>query len=201
MTSTKADVFIIESLNPDDEGNGRFEGSSISHILRLHGKTPKYRYVRTRSDFEDAVTAFQASRYRYLHISAHADAEGMCTTNQEEIDYDELAELLAPCLKGKRLFLSACSMVHDDMAREIIPKTGCYSVVGPKEDIEFSAAAVFWPSIYHLMFSHNGTKMKHRELKDNLISVADLFDIEIGYYSRSKKRKRGYTQDILKKRG
>lgn len=200
MTSTKADVFIIESLDPDDEGNGRFEGSSISHILRLHGKDPRYRYVRTRGDFENAVNEFQASRYRYLHISAHADAEGMCTTNQEDIDYDELAELLVPCLKGKRLFLSACSMVHDDMAKEIIPKTGCYSVVGPKEDIEFSAAAVFWPSIYHLMFSHSGASMKHRELKANLTRVADLFDIEIGYYSRSKQFKRGYTRDFLKKR-
>jgi hypothetical protein len=55
MIPTIADVFIIESLDPDDEGNGRFEGSSISHILRLHGKNPKYRYVRTRDDFQDAV--------------------------------------------------------------------------------------------------------------------------------------------------
>jgi len=193
-------VFIIESLDPDDEGNGRFEGSSISHILRLHGKNPKYHYVRTRDDFENAVRKFQESQYRYLHISAHADAEGMCTTNQEEIDYDELAELLVPCLKGKRLFLSACSMVHDEMAKEIIPKTDCYSVVGPKEDIEFSAAAVFWPSIYHLMFSHNGTSMKHAELKANFTRVADLFGVEIGYYSRSKKLKRGYTRDFLEHR-
>ena len=35
-TFTKPDVFIIESLDPDDEGNGRFEGSIISNMLRLH---------------------------------------------------------------------------------------------------------------------------------------------------------------------
>lgn len=200
MAATIADVFIIESLHPDDEGNGRFEGSSISHILRLHGKNPKYEYVRTREDFEAAVQRFSSSRYRYLHISAHADAEGMCTTNQDEIDYDELAELLKPHLKGKRLFLSACSMVHGDMAKEIIPKTGCYSVVGPKEDIKFSTAAVFWPAIYHLMFSHNGSAMKHRELKENLKRVTDLFEVDIGYYSASKVQPRGYTRDLLRKR-
>jgi hypothetical protein len=200
MASTIADVFIIETLNPDDEGNGRLEGSSISHILRLHGKNPKYEYVRTREGFEAAVKNFGRSRYRYLHISAHADAEGMCTTNQDEIDYDELAELLKPHLKGKRLFLSACSMVHGDMAKEIIPKTGCYSVVGPKEDIEFSTAAVFWPAIYHLMFSHNDSSMKHVELKENLKRVTGLFDVDIGYYSASKKLPRGYTRDLLKKR-
>ena len=138
---TKPEVFIIESLDPDDEGNGRFEGSIISRILKLHGKSPKYRYVRTRAEFEKAVSQFGKSRYRYLHISAHAEPEGMCTTNQDEIDYDELAEILNPHLRGRRLFLSACSMVHEDLAKEIIPDSGCYSVVGPNEDILFSDAA------------------------------------------------------------
>jgi len=124
----------------------------------------------------------------------------MCTTNQEEINYVDLAALLTPYMDGKRLFLSACSMVHDDMAKEIIPRTDCYSVVGPKENIAFSAAAVLWPAIYHLMFSHNGSAMRHSELKVNLTRVADLFDVEIGYYSRSERLKRGYTSDFLKKR-
>lgn len=106
-----ADVFIVESLDPDDEGNGRFEGSSISHVLRLHGKNPIYRYVRTRARFIEAISELAASNYRYLHISAHADPEGMCTTNQEEVDYDELAAILKPCIRNRRLFLSACSMV------------------------------------------------------------------------------------------
>lgn len=189
--STRPDVFIIESLHPDDEGNGRFEGSNISHVLRLHGKEPKYRYVRTREQFEDAINEFAKSAYRYLHISAHADAEGMCTTNQDEIDYDELADLLAPSLRSKRLFLSACSMVHKDMAKEIVPKTGCYSVVGPREDIAFTTAAVFWPAIYHLMFAINDSAMTHGVLKRNLEKVTALFGIEIGYFSRSRKLKRG----------
>ncbi len=195
---TRPDVFIIESLDPDDEGNGRFEGGSISHVLRLHGKEPKYRYVRTREKFEDAIKEFAKSNYRYLHISAHADAEGMCTTNQDEIDYDELADLLNPALRGKRLFLSACSMVHEDMAKEIVPKTGCFSVVGPREDIAFTAAAVFWPAIYHLMFTTNDSAMTHAVLKRNLEKITSLFGVEIGYFSRSKKLKRGYTKDILK---
>jgi hypothetical protein len=199
MALTTPDLFIIESLSPDDEGNGRFEGSSISHILRLHGKTPQYRYVRTRRGFEKAVKDFGNSKYRYLHISAHANTDGMCTTNQDDIDYNVLANLLKPHFKGKRLFLSACSMVHEEMAKEIIPKTRCYSVIGPKEDIDFSTAAVFWPSIYHLMFTHNVAAMKRKELKDNLNRVTDLFDVDIGYYSRSE-RQRGFTSDLLERR-
>jgi hypothetical protein len=197
--STKPEVFIIESLDPDDEGNGRFEGSIISRILKLHGKSPKYRYVRTREDFEEAIKQFGRSQYRYLHISAHAEPEGMCTTNQDEIDYDELAEILKPHLKNKRLFLSACSMVHEDMAKEIIPKTGCYSVVGPNEDILFSDAAILWAAIYHLMFSENSNAMNHRTLKKHLENTTKLFSVGISYFSKSKKLKRGYTRDILKK--
>ncbi len=194
---THPDVFIIESLDPDDEGNGRFEGASISHVLRLHGKAPRYRYVRTRDHFIEAIDEFNASDYRYLHISAHGDTEGMCTTNQDEIDYDELADLLKPTLSRRRLFLSACSMVHEDMAKEIIPKTGCYSVVGPREDIAFTTAAVFWPAIYHLMFVNNDESMSHADLKRNLKKVTALFDTDIGYFSRSKRFKRGYTRDFL----
>ena len=195
--STLAEVFIIESLDPDDEGNGRFEGSIISRILRLHGKQPKYRYVRTREQFLKAVKQFGKSQYRYLHISAHADSDGMCTTNQDEIDFDELAEILAPHLSGRRLFVSACSMMHDDLAREVIPRSGCYSVVGPTEDVFFTDAAIVWSSIYHLMFSEDSDRMTHKHLKEKLTKVCELFQVRLGYYSKSKKLSRGYTKDLL----
>jgi len=198
---TKPDVFIIESLHPDDEGNGRFEGSSIAHLLRLHRKQPKYVYVRTRKQFERAIKTFRRSGYRYLHISAHADKDGLCTTNQDEIDYDDLAKLLTPALKDKRLFLSACSMVHEKMAKSIILKSDCVSIVGPREDIRFSVAAVFWPAIYHLMFSTKASAMSHALLKENLKKVSSLLDVKIGYFSRSKNLRRGYTSDILRSRG
>lgn len=197
MATTFPDVYVIETLDPDDEGNGRFEGAVLSQILRLHGKNPRYRYVRTRQQFENAVKKFGASGYRYLHISAHADSEGMCTTNQDEIDFDELADLLRPHMKGRRLFLSACSMVHEDLAAAIIPRSGCYSVVGPTEEIRFTDAAVIWASIYHLMFTTNTSKMSHNDLKMHLQRVTELFNVRLAYYSASKKRKRGYTKDLL----
>lgn len=196
--STRPDVFIIESLDPDDEGNGRFEGSIISHVLRLHGKNPKYKYVRTRSTFKKAVRLFAQSNYRYLHISAHANKKAMYTTNDDAIDYADLAKVLTPCLKDKRLFLSACSMVHKDMAKKIIPTTGCYSIVGPTTDIYFTEAAVFWPSIYHLMFTERDDAMKRDALKTHLQNVCSLFNIDIGYYSRSR-NKRGFSASIMKK--
>lgn len=196
--STRADIFIIESLGPDDEGNGRFEGPIISHVARLHGKQPAYRYVRTRRDFGKAIKAFLRSDFRYLHISAHADREGIATTNQDKITNRELGEMLGKGFADRRLFLSACSIVHREMAAQIIPVTGCFSVVGPRRDIGFAEAAVFWPALYHLMFEFDSKAMMRAALAANLIKVTRLFDVEIGYYARSASRKSGFSRDILK---
>lgn len=200
MADTVADVFIIESLDPDDEGNGRFEGAAICHILRLHDKNPKYCYVRTKKDFQKALSVFKKSRYRYLHLSAHADADGPCTTNQENISYEEIADDLFSAMDGRRIFISACGMVHEKMAKTIIQKTDCVSIVGPKDNIAFADAAVFWPAVYHLMFSKSGAAIKHADLQKGLKEAALLFGIDISYFSRSKKLKRGYTIDLLKRR-
>lgn len=195
MLTTTPDVFIIESLDPDDEGNGRFEGSIISSMLRLHGKQPKYRDVRTREEFEEAVEEFGQSRYRYLHISAHGDPEGMCTTNLEEIDYDELGDMLKPHFEGKRLFLSACSMVHKDMDAYLIPKTGCYSVMGPIDDIEFHKAAIFWASLYHLLFVQDSEKINRARLGDTLTKTADLFSVNMKFFYRTTGKK-GFEEHL-----
>ncbi len=195
---TKADIFIIESLGPDDEGNGRFEGPIISHVARLHGKQPAYRYVRTRTDFRKAIKAFLRSDFRYLHISAHADHAGIATTNLEEVTNRDLGMMLGRRFADRRLFLSACSIVHKEMASQIIPVTGCYSVVGPRRDIGFAEAAVFWPALYHLMFELDSKRMKRATLSANLKKVATLFGVDIGYYARSASRKSGFSQDILK---
>jgi hypothetical protein len=188
------EVFFIESLQPEDEGNGRFEGSYLSAILGLHGKHPVYRYVRTRHDFEQAVTEFGNSECRYLHISAHGEAEGMNTTNGEEIDFDELAGLLKPHLHNRRLFLSACSMVRKELADEIMPDSGCYSLVGPTEDIRFTDSAVVWSSMYHLLFRENPEHMKRKPLQDILQKVCALFSVKFAFFTNDSKAQRGYTE-------
>lgn len=184
---TKPEVFIIESLSPDDEGNGRFEGGILSQILKLHGKSPKYRYVRTKKEFKNAVDQFGKSKYRYLHISTHANNEGMCTTNQDDLYFDELTKILKKHLVGRRLFISACSMVQDDLARKIISESKCLSIIGPKNDIYFTDAAIFWSSLYHLMFTGSIETMKNKELAKHLRNIIKIFNVKIGFYSKNKK--------------
>lgn len=187
--NSRPDVFIIESLHPEDEGRGRFEGAILAQFLRLHRKKPEHRYVRTREEFSEAVSSFGKSRYRYLHISAHGDKDGICTTNAENIDYPELADLLQPHLKDKRLFLSSCQVVHEKMAAKLIPTTRCLSVIGPTKKIRFSDAAVVWAAIYHLMFRKDPKRMGNDDLKTHLSQVCELFAAELKFFSRSTSEK------------
>ena len=189
---TDPEVFIIESLDPDDEGNGRLEGVILSNMLNFHEKKPKYCYVRTKKQFLEAVESYKESNYRYLHLSCHANDESMCTTNLEEIRFNELAKILKPCLNKKRLFISACAMVNENLAENIIPETDCYSIIGPNEPIGFSDAAIFWSSFYHLMFRHDEGAMKREELLKYVRRIHKVFEVNISYFSSSKKSSSGF---------
>src|SRR4051794_29425241 len=125
MAKTKPQVFIIESLRfPDEEGDF-FEGRRISDMLALSGKECRYFYVRTKTEFEAVLEKFWESEYRYLHLSAHANEDGMDTT-LDNIPFADLGVMLEPYLEKRRLFLSACKMSCSRLAKQLIPKTGCY---------------------------------------------------------------------------
>jgi hypothetical protein len=55
---TTPDIFIIESLDFDDESEGRCEGQFLSHLLRVSGRNVRYFYIRTLKEFE-ALLSFK----------------------------------------------------------------------------------------------------------------------------------------------
>lgn len=193
--TTEPKVFIIESLEFDDEEKGRYEGSILSDILRLSGIQTQYFYIRTSKELNEVLDIFQKSGYRYLHISCHGGENSIWTT-LDEITYDELGLSLKNKLEKKRLFLSACSVVNKDMAKKIIPQTKCYSIIGPARDIGFNDAAIMWASFYHLMFKENSTSMIREGLLKNLQKVVDTFGEPLNYFSISKSRE--FKQNSIK---
>lgn len=194
--TTKPEVFIIESLTLADEREGRQEGDLISKMLHLVGKTgTQYFYIRTKRELEEIVDLFDESSCRYLHISCHANRHGMATTF-DDIPYAELGGMLKPCLDGRRVFVSACEMATEALAKEILPGTGCYSPIGPKREIRFDDAAAFWISFYHLMFKANEKSMKKENLRRRIGELSDIFEEPISYFSSATKKPQGYTRII-----
>jgi hypothetical protein len=191
---TEPELFIIESLELEDEKAGRQEGDLISRMLHLAGKAgTQYFYIRTKRELDEIIDVFDESRCRYLHISCHANRHGMATTF-DNVSYRELGQMLSPCLEGRRVFVSACEMATENLAAEILNGTGCYSLIGPKRAIHFDDAAAFWVSFYHLMFKANDLKMGRPELRRRITELSAIYEEPISYFSSSPDHRRGFMR-------
>lgn len=154
---------------------------------------PIYYYIRTKKELKKLLRRFNRSEYRYLHLSCHGDAESISTT-LESIPFSELAKLMRPYLRKRRLFISACSAVNHNLAKAIIPTSECLSIIGSAEDVLFSDAAIIWASFYHLMFREDPKKMIRVNILSTLRNVANTFGVSINYFSISKRSEEGYKK-------
>lgn len=186
---SKPEVFIIESLKLNDEKNKWFEGKILADMLNLSDKRSIYYYIRTKKEFIEILDEFYMTDYRYLHISCHANKKEMGTTF-DDIPFSELGDILKDIGEDRRIFLSACSMANISLANEIIPKSRCYSILGPSMKIDFDDAAVFWTSFYHLMFKHNPKVMKRETLLSNAEKIARMLGIKLNYFGRKSNKNR-----------
>lgn len=182
--STKPEVFIIESLKLDEEEHYR-EGEAIARSLRMSLKTPQYRYVRTARELEHFVDEFEDSNYRYLHISCHGSKSGVSTT-LDDLTTDEFAAIVGPVLDKRRLFLSTCQASTTGMAKAVFSHSGCYSLVGPVNKINFDDSVIMWTAFYHLMFKTNERAMKRDAITRTIAQCAAMVDETVAFYTPTK---------------
>jgi len=194
---SSAEVFIIESLDFKDEKDQIFEGKFLSQILHFAGKRPLYYYIRTKHELKRILRLFKDSGYRYLHLSCHGNSASIYTT-LDRIPFQELGKIMNPYLEDKRLFVSACSVVNEDLARAIIPSSGCYSIIGPIKDVFFGDAAIVWASFYHLMFGLDDRKMKRSQILPTLRKLVRTFEVSLDYYSTSEQSATGYKKTTIR---
>ncbi|OXE35843.1 MAG: hypothetical protein CGW95_11455 [Phenylobacterium zucineum] len=189
--ATKPEIFIVESLNFDDEAADRREGEILSRMLKLIGKeNTTYYYIRTKRELKEIIKKFDESNFRYLHFSCHADKNGMATT-LDHVSYEELGKMLEPCMLGRRVFVSGCEMATPKLAGVLLKNTGCISLLGPAKKINFADAAAFWLAFYHLMFKKNKKSMKHRHVKLSTTELSMLLRKRFNYYLSDKSKEAG----------
>ena len=191
----KRGVFIIESVTFEDEEENQLEGEFISQILHLSNIPSKYYFIRTEKELIEVLNIFEKSDYRYLHISSHGEKASLDLA-LDDIKFKRLGEILNPYLNYKRLFISACSTVNENLAKQIFKNKKCYSVIGPKKDIFFSDAAIFWASFYHLILEDD--KMRYDNLQSKLSELSRLYKVPMNYYRKSNKSKKGYKLERCK---
>jgi hypothetical protein len=176
---TKYGVYIIEFLRADDYT----DGENLHEILKLSLIPTKYNWVDTKEDFKKAIKEFNASKFRYLHISCHADETGF-EINGEKISNSEFQSMTKKVLTNKRVFLSACKGANRDIASKIIISNKAYSLIGIPIDIYFDKSAIFWPTFYHLINEVDKKAMKRDLIIDIAKKCVNLLNVPINYYSR-----------------
>jgi hypothetical protein len=108
-------------------------------------------------------------------------------TTTEKIEATELAEILIPHVDRRRVFMSGCLAAAGEFAKALLEGGECFSVVAPIDSINFSDAAIFWATFYHLIFkkrpdeqevpkvikndSHRGNSGSMREIGRREISI------------------------------
>lgn len=185
----KKGVFIIESLDFEDEKAERFEGKFLSKILDLGGIPSEYYYIRTQVELEKVLEIFEKTEYRYLHLSCHG-SENSIETTLDSINFTEFADIITPYLDYKRLFVSACSAAKKELANEVFPYCKCYSLIGFDEEIYFHDAAITWASFYHLILKND--KMKFDNISVRIEQLSELYNVPINFFQASKTRKQKY---------
>ena len=195
--ATNPEVFIVESLEFSDEDDGDFEGRILTDMLRMSGKKPRYYYVRTRREIKKVLNIFEDSQYRYLHFSCHGNEESISTT-LDVIKFEELGEMLRPYLKNRRLFMSSCEVVNDNLAKAVMKDSDCNSIVGPSAKVFFDQAAVMWASFYHLAFREDDRRIKRREIRSISRDLSKLFKVPLVYCRRDSRLKKGYRIERFK---
>jgi hypothetical protein len=185
-TDTVAQVFIIESLELVDENKERREGAVLASVLKMCGKNPLYYYIRTKAELEHIAVEFEASGYRYLHISCHGGDDTLETT-LDSVTYQEFAKIFERKLKNRRLFVSACSAGNELFAEVVGGKNkDLISIVAPATDIRFDHAVAFWTSFYVKTFSLNAKSMNSTRIAEVAKPLAVLFEAPLHLSKRNK---------------
>jgi hypothetical protein len=128
-----------------------------------------------------------------LHLSCHGMVNGKdkmvgLALNTGYISNGDLAELLAPHLAGRRLFLSSCLAARSDFATMLLKRSKCRSVLAPMNAIRFDDAAVFWTAFYHLMFKAQRQAMSNARIEETVGICAALVNERFRLFSPGDKK-------------
>lgn len=175
-------VFIIESMDWENEANGKLDGVALKTILDLSDIPNQYIYIRTRQELEHAMELFRETDYGFLHLSCHGNEEGICLT-LDDISFADLELIMGPYLKYRRLFLSACKAACFGLSEYFIPRHHCYSIMGSPDTIDYDKAAIFWSSYYYLMYRDDQQRMWQRNIIPTLQNITRTFDESLNYFS------------------
>jgi len=100
----------------------------------------------------------------------------------------DFAEMLAPHVDNRRVFLSACQAAQSEFAKSLLSSSECWSVLAPVDDIYFDDAAIFWSGLlsYHVQgkSGYDGTEAASSDREE--MCRSDKCQIQAVFQGRCK---------------
>jgi hypothetical protein len=175
-------VFIIESYEEGPARSGQLDGQALRRMLNVCRVPHRYRFVRTPMGLKRAIADFRRSNYCFLHLSCHGN-ERHFQLQDRKVSFAQLAALVGPVLRDRRLFLSVCKAGRLELAERFITRYGCCSVLGTPNDICMDEAAVFWNTFYYFMNRVPGDTVRDHAMLAALRRMSRFFKQEWNFYS------------------
>ncbi len=194
---TKPETFILESLEHEDEKEGRLDGKILYDVLKLHGKKPLYYYFRTQRELIEFAKIFRESGYRYLHLSCHGGDDIVQYTFGNS-SYKDFASIFDKKMHNRRLFVSGCNLGNMNFAKEMFATNGgMYSITAPTKKVYFHQSASFWSAFYYMMHAWDSSMMKKKRLNQVLTHLATLFEMPLAHYFRDTSQRAAVVEQLF----
>ena len=169
-------IYIIESPSEEDLQVGRTEGKALFESLTLAGCDVIYKLVKSKKEFDSAFEFVIEDFYEkkgkwsampFIHVSAHGDEDGIQLTNDDLIDWVDIATLLEKINLAIE-FVPHFTEYSNDVSRIVLCFSACKGfnafkiwnqtnkkcpyqcVVGPGTDIDWSDSLTAFITFYHL---------------------------------------------------
>lgn len=190
-------IFIIESLDLKDEEKGLFEGKILEQVLKMINIPVQYRYIRTKQELKVMIEQFEKSGYRYLHLSCHGNSSGIgMTLDKYSFSFAEFKNMFEKAGIKKRLFLSSCSVLATDKIKNELFGSDFISIIGPRTDIKFSDAMIFWASMYQQLFRVQQQFLRNDDIFEITSKLSKVFNLDIVYLGRKEASKEYFEKNI-----
>jgi len=140
-------VAIIESVSLEDVQAKRYEGPDLEGYLKTIGVTTSYKYVRNKDELGQAIA--DAADADVVHVSCHANDEGIGLEDQTFIAWKDLKEVAGNGLKDKKLSLSSCEGgVRSSPGRLLFQGGRASRLVGPFKEVDWDESLVAFKVYY-----------------------------------------------------
>lgn len=154
-------VFVAESNNPVDFYLGKLDGYAANELLKVLRVPSRYRIVLDRKMLKKAVAEAAKFEADIFHLSCHGDELGIQLADGDDLDWDALAEDLAPLAAPNRIFINAgCVGGHNGIAKAFRATRKRFGFLcGSTRSVDdggvgYHDACLAWSILYNVLANH-----------------------------------------------